>query len=336
MIISDKIYIESTLLNGDKEVKIMKGISIILFILSLLLCVNYSSAYNLEDFPEMFEKDGENDVKIVIPGADTYFSIAYSILNNKLMIPAGIIPESKDIDDLNQNMILIGNACENSIVDELRNFPKNCRKDLSKGEGKAEIIERGDHHILIIEGYDWKGLLEVSKSLTNRSLSGKIDKVKAVVNSDDPLGHIFLRQNRLNHFQDDGNDHTFKFTEVSSNKKGIIEIDGQVQEQNNEICPYNNNQGLIPKSTKYVTLEVKKCKGTEQQIFDDDQKDKQDLNSVSSQNKGSNNSYLSDDSNIIGLNQTEKDNTLSNNKVDVKNEGNIFFRLINWFKSLLS
>ena len=297
----------------------------ILFVFFLILISSISTfAYNLEDYPSMFEKEGVYDVNIVSPGPDKYFSLVYSILNNvlRVMPPGGFVSTPKDIDSFDQNLILIGNACENPLVDELRNYPENCREDLVRGEGKVELIERNGNYIIIVEGYDWQGLLEVSKLLAENKLFGKMDTAHADVNEDGRIGRVFLRQNRINHFMVNEKTYTLEFTEVKPNYRGVIEINGKVQEERNAVCPYTNNYNHNPEVSNFVIITVDECteKLPQETIVDFDKEKSDEIDNL--ENKE------------FANNEISKEDRIDDESEIKKEKNNIFIRFINWIKNL--
>ena len=236
-----------------------------LSIIILILIAGFANnvvAVTLEDYPDFFKKNGEFDVKVVIPSSDLQFHLVESFLHDELNLPGGVIPMPKDIDSLEQNLVLVGNACDNALVDELRGFPENCRADLKEKQGRIELIEtEGGHFIIIVEGYDMLFIPELANILKNHEAKG----TNFVFESQEPpktntLLLISLRKDRLNHLTVDGIEHTFELVGWESPIEAIIEIDGEVQPQSNDVCNYDADDDY---AGDRVTLNLKSCKKPE-------------------------------------------------------------------------
>ncbi|MBD3203771.1 hypothetical protein GF327_05720 [Candidatus Woesearchaeota archaeon] len=228
--------------------------NLINFFLIFLLGITSAWAADLSDYPDLFE---DEDLKIVAVTYDE--NLAWMTANDiKLTLDQSKIVSPREIDNLEQNLILIGNACINPLVDELKDSPENCRENLSRGGGRISLYEKERNNILVIEAYDKYGLFEARNALNLEIISGKTYYVSQERHGQ-PIGFILLRKNRLNHLIDEYNiTHTFKFTGVDEAGYPIIEIDGVVSEKDNVICPYDLG-GMNPGSTGYASIEIKKC-----------------------------------------------------------------------------
>jgi len=238
----------------------MRKSLIIIFFMSLLVLMS-AFAYTLADYPSFFNKDGKFDVMILIPnsGVSNQFLFVKLALQDELNIPAFVTPAPNDTISLEQNLILVGNACENALVDKLKGFPDNCRQNLEKGQGRIELVQtEGGHFIIIIEGYDMMVLPELANLLREHKVNGTNFTYKSQNIPADYIAFLYLRKGRLNRLNVEGVNHTFKFIDVKDDR-AVIEVDGQIQPERNDICDYDDRSSAIPEHIDYVEITLKSC-----------------------------------------------------------------------------
>ena len=103
---------------------------------------------------------------------------------------------ASEVEDLTaQNIISVGNACENEITAKLLNTPlNNCEKGTEKGKGYIKLVPNGNKFALLIYGYTSNDTLKAAAFFSDLELwkSGKISNEfrVAIGFSDDSEGGI--------------------------------------------------------------------------------------------------------------------------------------------------
>ncbi len=83
----------------------------------------------------------------------------------------------------NQNTIIIGNACENTLAAEFENNPAQCIEGLVDGMGVIKMKQFGDHYAVLVAGYsaqDLRNAAQVLGSFKNYALSGNEVEISGV------------------------------------------------------------------------------------------------------------------------------------------------------------
>jgi hypothetical protein len=217
-------------------------------------------AYTLADYPSFFKKDGKIDVKVIVPNSESHQFIFVKInLQDELNLSPSETHIPNDTTSLEQNLVLVGNSCDNLLVDKLRGFPENCRQNLERGQGRIELIQtQGGHFIIIVEGYDMMILPELSNLLREHKVNGTNFVYNSQSIPTDYIAYLHLRKDRLNRLTVEGVNHTFKFVNVKD-YKAIIEVDDQIQPERNDICPYEDLSGAVPEHIDFVEIRFKSC-----------------------------------------------------------------------------
>jgi hypothetical protein len=175
----------------------MKILKIMLLLFTLL--VSYSYAAGLSDFPKMFVNEGDLNAIIVVgnkaPSTDAlaqsrmvvYFG---SILGKPLY---GVAKLSSDVGNINQNIISIGNPCDNPVTLEIMGNPDSCDSLLKERNGLLKLYQ-GDYSHLIVSGSSSEEINQALKLLIESSsgLSGNeaYIEIESTVKNEGPRSTI--------------------------------------------------------------------------------------------------------------------------------------------------
>ena len=146
--------------------------------LILLLIPSLVSA-NLAEFPQNFLVEDTIDAYIVVGEDGTATDvISQGSIGMKMGLYAGS-PQTgiNKIDNevtLDNNLILIGNPCVNSLTDELLNNPSPCDDYYREGEAKINYIEENGNRYIIVAGNSAKGNKVAADHLANFATNGLI------------------------------------------------------------------------------------------------------------------------------------------------------------------
>lgn len=143
-------------------------------------------ANDLPNYPNFLIKDGKLEVTTVVGDkssssnvlAQTYIVSSLSSLGREVNIENKLASE---IEDLNQNIISIGNACVNKISAEIMNNPEPCDKDFPKGKGYIKLYKYNDFLHLIVAGYTdvgTKKMAEILSNYENYNLKGNVFEIE--------------------------------------------------------------------------------------------------------------------------------------------------------------
>ena len=167
------------------------------------ICINSkcitSRGKDLSDYPNFLIKDGNLDVTTVVGDkssssnvlAQTNIVLSLGNLGTDVKIENKLASE---IEDLNQNIISIGNACVNKISAEIMNNPEPCDKDFPKGKGYIKLYKYNDFLHLIVAGHTEVGtkkMAEILANYENYNLKGDIFEIEVEeIESKDSMGQI--------------------------------------------------------------------------------------------------------------------------------------------------
>ncbi|MFH2020416.1 MAG: hypothetical protein ABIJ34_03315 [archaeon] len=231
-----------------------------LLLVILILVVSIVKAADLSNFPDYFK--GKNAKIVVAPYADNIDQMTAGDI--RYMIPGCEIVSPEDIKEISEDIILIGNACENSWVDKVRNYPENCRSELTRSEGMIEMLTYNGHIVLIVEGYDKYGLFAVRSSLGTK-LTGSSHNSFGEDRSKFSIGQLMLRKDRMNYLTDENNKiHTFKYVDVDNMEQPLVEIDGVLANASYDTsypCTFSSER--VSNDEIYAKIEVGQCKKEE-------------------------------------------------------------------------
>ncbi|MFC1697072.1 hypothetical protein ACFL1H_01960 [Nanoarchaeota archaeon] len=123
---------------------------------------------DLKNFPELFVEDDKLNAILVVgedsPSTDTIAAvdIAVGIMEyiydknreqvDSIQIGSAIF-DSQVSDPLNQNMIVVGNPCNNKISSLLMGNPDSCNEGLNPGEGLIKLFNYNGKVQLLVSGY---------------------------------------------------------------------------------------------------------------------------------------------------------------------------------------
>ena len=124
----------------------------------LIMLISTVFALDLSEFPDMFIKNDDADVLIIVGKAakaedvvgaiDIIVMLQNEIGNEKL----NIARLDSEVEKLSaQNTIIIGGPCANSAAAKLLGYPKNCIKGFEAGKGVIKLygFENGNIALLV-------------------------------------------------------------------------------------------------------------------------------------------------------------------------------------------
>ena len=134
-------------------------------------CIS-SENNDLSNYPNFLIKDGKLYVTTVVGDkssssnvlAQTYIVSSLSSLGRDVNLKNKL---SSEVQDLNQNIISIGNPCVNEISAKIMNNPEPCDKDFQKGKGYIKLYKNNDFFYLIVAGYSDVGTKKAAEILAN-------------------------------------------------------------------------------------------------------------------------------------------------------------------------
>jgi hypothetical protein len=132
--------------------------------------------YELDDFPDMFSSNTVIAVGNEAPASDVV-SATYIVNSLNGNVKSVLASEISSITS--QNIISIGNACNNKITAEIIGNPANCMAGLEDGVGRAALYKNGNKIALVIDGYSNNDVRRTAKLLEEApyKLSGSISCV---------------------------------------------------------------------------------------------------------------------------------------------------------------
>lgn len=134
-------------------------------------------AADLSDYPDFFYRNGTFDLAIV---TNKKQSSDHTVASVNMIFS---LPNSKGLDNLfdnqikeiNRDMILVGNPCQNTITKQL--FGDDCTLGLKKGEGLIQYMNKDGNDIVLIAAIDDEDLITVSEQVRNNPEILKGEKV---------------------------------------------------------------------------------------------------------------------------------------------------------------
>lgn len=125
----------------------------------LLLIVPAVSALTLQDYPDIFVDNSKLVVTIVVGdlalASDTIGAVEISTSLNseffqKSEINAVLASEIYDIED--QNLIVVGGPCANSVAAEMMNYPSDCSSVIAPNTGLIKLYDYGEYTSILVAG----------------------------------------------------------------------------------------------------------------------------------------------------------------------------------------
>ena len=147
----------------------MKSIIISALVFALLFSSVIAVKY---DYPDVFIKNGKLDAVIVVgnqaPASDViaqsnliqYF-IGYGVST------AGSAKLSSEISAIDQNMILIGGACNNPLTAQILGNPQPCNEGIQPGKPLIKLFRNSIYFHLVVAGYTEKDTRDAVNSLAD-------------------------------------------------------------------------------------------------------------------------------------------------------------------------
>lgn len=153
---------------------------ITIFILTMFS--NAVLAYELSEYPDFFLEGDELNVVIVVGDkassahvlAQTSIALSLTKLVNK-PVP-GLTKLASEVNDLEENIISIGNACDNDISAKILGNPKPCDKNIEAGKGVIELFENHGYIHIVLNAYSDDGVKKLGGILAdyeNHDFAGK-------------------------------------------------------------------------------------------------------------------------------------------------------------------
>ncbi|MBW2998812.1 S-layer protein [Candidatus Woesearchaeota archaeon] len=131
----------------------------LLFMILMLTLIPVVSAMTLQDYPEMFIKNKDLDVTVVVGdraiASDTIgaIEIATSLQSMDFFstkVKAILASEVNSISS--KNMIVVGGPCANSVAAELMNYPVKCAESIPANTGLIKLYNFEDKNVLLVAG----------------------------------------------------------------------------------------------------------------------------------------------------------------------------------------
>lgn len=153
------------------------------FVIILCLLSFSAAAYGLDSYPKPFASSGKVDTIIVVGDkapashviAQTNLALA---LGQEADVQAfGVSKLASEVTDLEQNIISIGNPCDNAVSASLLGDPKPCDKGYAPGKASIMVNEKDGKVRLIVAGFTDKGTQAAAnalKSYGNIGLKGTL------------------------------------------------------------------------------------------------------------------------------------------------------------------
>jgi hypothetical protein len=134
------------------------------------------ASYDLGDFPDMFSSSTIIVVGNQAPASDV---VSATYIVNSLGGDVKSVLSSEISDITSQNIISVGNACNNPITAEIIGNPANCSAGLAEGVGRAALYKNGNKIALVIDGYSVVDVRRTAKLIGEEPyrLSGSISCV---------------------------------------------------------------------------------------------------------------------------------------------------------------
>lgn len=134
---------------------------------------NIKYSLDLSDFPGIFVKDSNLNVVIVVGDKASSSDVIEQsnlilffgeYLNKQIK---GAAKLSSDMQNLNQNIISIGNPCVNPVTAQIMNNPQPCDKDFQAGKAYINLSEYNGYYHLIVAGNSDAGTKKAVEVLIN-------------------------------------------------------------------------------------------------------------------------------------------------------------------------
>jgi hypothetical protein len=199
----------------------MKANIIFSSIVMLIFVSSIVYAYDLSDFPKPFVKNAVFDVSLVVGDnakardvigiTDIGMSLQFDMQKKKTLNKEGVDYEVNELirvdagatklasalqgKEKEENLILVGGACANSVVAFLYGFPEDCTEGFEYGKGKIQLMEHDNgKYALIVAGLTEEDTRAAARVLANYRDYEAEFKGNIVVVADTALSKPSLRR----------------------------------------------------------------------------------------------------------------------------------------------
>ena len=137
----------------------------------IVVCSTIAFA-QLADFPDNYISGNKFDGYLVVGKDGTSTDVlSQSMLGLKIQsymesLQKGINQLDTDVD-INNNLILIGNPCVNTLTAELLDNPDPCDKDFPLGKAYIKYYTKNDYHYIVVAGNNDVGTKRAAQELTD-------------------------------------------------------------------------------------------------------------------------------------------------------------------------
>ncbi|GEM_PF-2904045 len=167
---------------------------IIILVIAFLAVISLAFAADLANYPGIFTSYGNFDAVIVVgnraPASDAIAQSSLiqffgSYLGKTLIGKAKL---SSEISSLDQNIISIGNPCNNPVSAQIMGNPQPCDKGIEPGKAVIALYDYKGYSHLVVAGYSDKGTRDAVNGLVNnwKTFSGN----KIIVEIDEPKAKL--------------------------------------------------------------------------------------------------------------------------------------------------
>lgn len=142
--------------------------------LIVILLVPVVSAISLQDYPDIFVKNNNLEVTLIVgdlaTASDTIGAVEIAVaLQSEFFtnsnVKAVLASEIENIDS--QNLIVVGGPCANSVAAELMNYPLDCTSPIQPNTGIINIYDFGKTSTILVAGSSATDTRRASTVLAN-------------------------------------------------------------------------------------------------------------------------------------------------------------------------
>lgn len=165
-----------------------------IFPLMIVLLAGLASGYDLSDFPEPFLEDDEIKTIIVVgdkaPASHVLAQtqLALWLDQNSEDSALGISKLASEVDLLEQNIISIGNPCDNAVSASISGNPSPCDDSYPLGKAFLRVYEREGYIHIVAAGLTERATSRAVQSLKgyrNYGLEGEVYTI--TIDNDEPV-----------------------------------------------------------------------------------------------------------------------------------------------------
>jgi hypothetical protein len=146
-----------------------------------------------------YDTENEDELTLRVPDEDVYASVFLAPVSASVIggsdgvrtvriNPIGdITVTDEQVQDFDQNMILVGGPCVNTLSAQLLGNPSPCTEDFNQGQGRIQYFTRNGNTIVMVAGRDARDTLAAATVLSEieeHSVMGELE----MVNTGEVLG----------------------------------------------------------------------------------------------------------------------------------------------------